>query len=138
VFETVLVADHGPVAYRVVRTCQRLGARTVVAHGTTTAAPPACGLPTRPSRWADPRWSDTYGDARKLLEAASRTDAQAVHPGAGPLAEDAALARAVLDAGLVWLGAPPTRWTARSSRWPTWRTGPDWLRAPGRRDAGWS
>jgi len=107
VFETVLVADHGPVAYRVVRTCQRLGARTVVVHGDDDRGAPGVRAADEAVPLGGSSWSDTYGDARKLLEAASRTDAQAVHPGAGPLAEDAALARAVLDAGLVWLGAPP-------------------------------
>lgn len=106
-FETVLVADHGPVAYRVVRTCQRLGARTVVVHADDDRGAPGVRAADEAVPLGGSGWSDTYGDARKVLEAARRTDAQAVHPGAGPLAEDASLARAVLDAGLAWLGAPP-------------------------------
>lgn len=106
-FETVLVADHGPVAYRVVRTCQRLGARTVVVHADDDRGARAVKAADEAVPLGGSGWSDSYGDARKLLEAARRTDAQAVHPGAGPLAQDAALARAVLDAGLAWLGATP-------------------------------
>jgi len=107
VFETVLVADHGPLARRVVRTCQRLGARTVVVHADDDRNAPAVKAADEAVPLGGSGWADTYGDARKLLEAADRTDAQAVHPGGGPLAEDAALARAVLEAGLVWLGGPP-------------------------------
>ena len=106
-FETVLVADHGPVARRVVRTCQRLGARTVVVHADDDRGAPAVRAADEAVPLGGSGWSDTYGDARKLLEAARRTGAQAVHPGAGPLAQDASLARNVQDAGLVWLGAPP-------------------------------
>lgn len=106
-FETVLVADRGAGARRLVRTCQRLGVRTVVAHSAddeqaehVRAADEAVPLGGR-------NWIDSYGDPPRLLEAARRTGAEAVHPGAGSLSDDLDLARAVVDAGLAWLGPPP-------------------------------
>lgn len=106
-FETVLVADRGPVARRVVRTCQRSGARTVVVHASGDGGSPAVRAADEAVPLGGRDWGESYGDPLKLIEAARRTGAQAVHPGGGPLAEDAALAVAVRDAGLVWVGLPP-------------------------------
>jgi acetyl/propionyl-CoA carboxylase alpha subunit len=107
VFETVLVADRSAAARRVVRTCQRLGARTVAVHADDDRAAPGVRAADEAVPLGGRGWSESYGDVQKVLEAARRVDAQAVHPGGGWLAEDAALAHAVLDAGLVWLGLPP-------------------------------
>lgn len=106
-FETVLVADRGAAARRVVRTCQRLGARTVVVHAADDGAAPAVRAADEAVPLGGAGWADSYGDPRRVLEAARRTGAEAVHPGAGWLAEDPALARAVIEEGLVWLGVPP-------------------------------
>ena len=106
-FETVLVAARGPLALRVVRTCQRLGVRAVSVHSEADAgalhvveADDAVLLGPAPPE-------DSYLDRRRVLEAARQCGASAVHPGGGALAKDAALARDVLDAGLGWIGAPP-------------------------------
>jgi acetyl/propionyl-CoA carboxylase alpha subunit len=107
VFETVLVADRGAAAARVVRTCQRLGARTVVVHAADDGGSPAVRAADEAVPLGGSGWSESYGDPRRVLEAARRTGAEAVHPGAGWLAEDAALAREVLAEGLTWLGVPP-------------------------------
>ena len=107
VFETVVVAARGATALRVVRTCQRLGVRAVAAHSEVDAG----ALPVREADDAvllgpaPPEQS--YLDPRRVVEAARQSGAQAVHPGSGALAHDPAAARAVLDAGLVWVGAPP-------------------------------
>jgi len=113
VFDTVLVADRGTTALRVVRTCQRLGVQAIAVHGQDDArarhvreADEAVPLGGRTTH-------ETYGDARKLVEAARRSGAQALHPGAGPLALDAGLARAVEEAGLVWLGPAPSALESR-------------------------
>lgn len=106
-FETVLVADRGPAARRVVRTCEHLGARTVVVHTPHDRDAPAVKAADEAVPIGGTGWADSYGDPQKVLEAAQRTGAEAVHPGAGPLAEDARLARVVLDAGLTWLGLSP-------------------------------
>jgi acetyl/propionyl-CoA carboxylase alpha subunit len=107
VFETVLVADRSATARRVVRTCQRLGARTAVVHGDDDGGSPAVRAADEAVPLGGSGWADSYGDPLRVLEAAQRTGAEAVHPGAGWLAEDPALARAVHDAGLVWLGVAP-------------------------------
>lgn len=106
-FETVLVADRGACAHRVVQTCQRLGARTVVVHSADDGQAPAVRVADEAVPLGGAGWAESYGDPVRVVEAARRTGAEAVHPGAGWLAQDAALARAVLAEGLVWLGLPP-------------------------------
>ncbi|WP_051940515.1 acetyl/propionyl/methylcrotonyl-CoA carboxylase subunit alpha [Phaeacidiphilus oryzae] len=99
-FETVLVANRGEIARRVIRTLRRLGIRSVVVH-------------TRPDADAPHvRDADTaveiggYLDIQAILDAAARTGAEAVHPGYGFLAENAGFARACAAAGLVFIGPP--------------------------------
>ena len=105
-FETVLVADRGATARRVVRTCQRSGARTAVVRAADDGEAPHVRIADETVPLGGSGWAQSYGDPVKVLEAARRTGAQAVHPGAGPLAGDVELARAVADAGLAWLGLP--------------------------------
>jgi acetyl/propionyl-CoA carboxylase alpha subunit len=122
VYETVLVASRGPVARQVVRTCQRLGARAVSVHSEgdvaalhVTEADDSVLLGPAPPE-------QSYLDVRRVVEAARQAGAQAVHPGGGALALDAAAARAVLDAGLDWVGAAPeVLAAARTTRTPTGR-----------------
>jgi acetyl/propionyl-CoA carboxylase alpha subunit len=106
VFDTVLVADRGLLACRVVRTCQRLGARAVTVHSADDAGRlhTRCADESLLLGPADP--ASSYLDGLKVLEAAGQAGAQAVHPGASPLAASASFAAAVQDAGLAWVGAP--------------------------------
>lgn len=107
VFDTVLVADRGQVARRVIATCQRLGIKAVGVHSEVDAKA-AHAAEADESVLLGPAPPDqSYRDALKVVEAARQTGAQAVHPGHGFLAHDAAFARAVLEAGLGWVGAPP-------------------------------
>lgn len=106
-FETVLVADRGVAALRVVRTCQRLGVQAVAVHGDEDARSPHVRQADEAVPLGGSTFGDTYGDGRKIVEAARRTGAQAVHPGAGALALDPRFAREIEAAGLVWLGPPP-------------------------------
>lgn len=105
-FDTVLVADRGVPALRVVRACTRLDVQAVAVHADDDARAPH----VRAADEAVPLGgtpAQCYGDGRKVLEAARRSGADAVHPGAGPLARDPRFARDVAVAGLVWLGPPP-------------------------------
>jgi acetyl-CoA carboxylase, biotin carboxylase subunit len=107
VFETVLVANRGEIARRIIRTVQRIGLRAVAVHSDVDADLPFVAeadeaVPIGPAPPAQ-----SYRDAEAILEAARQTGAQAVHPGYGFLSEDAGFARRVVEAGLVWVGPPP-------------------------------
>ena len=106
-FDTVLVAGRGVLSGRVVRSCQRLGARAVTVHSAADAGAPHTAAADESLLLGGDDPATTYLDGRKLIEAAGQAAAQALHPGGGPLAGSAAFAQSVLDAGLAWVGPPP-------------------------------
>jgi acetyl/propionyl-CoA carboxylase alpha subunit len=101
VFDIVLVADRGASAVHVIRECERLGIKAVSVHSDADAGAPHAVEADESVLLGE---ESSYVDHVKLVEAARQTGAQAVHPGAGPLAESAAFAQAVRDAGLTWVG----------------------------------
>lgn len=106
-FGSILIANRGEIARRIMCTARRLGVRTIAVYSEVDAAMPfvreadtaACIGPA-PAR-------ESYLVQAKLLDAARRTGAEAIHPGYGFLSENADFAEAVEAAGLIWIGAPP-------------------------------
>ena len=103
----LLVANRGEIARRIHRTAREMGMRTsaVYADGDVDApfvieADQAVSLGGRTA-------TETYLDIQKILDAARRMGADGIHPGYGFLSENAEFARAVIDAGITWVGPPP-------------------------------
>ncbi|WP_330339266.1 acetyl/propionyl/methylcrotonyl-CoA carboxylase subunit alpha [Streptomyces sp. NBC_00557] len=114
--QTLLVANRGEIACRIVRTCRAAGIRTVAVHSDadenalhTRVADTAVRLPG-----AAP--AETYLRGDLIVKAALAAGADAVHPGYGFLSENADFARAVLDAGLTWIGPSPEAIEAMASK----------------------
>ena len=109
--ESLLVANRGEIARRIIRTAKRLGVRTVAVHSEADAGLPYVAEadeavlvpPAMPGQTA---MGSVYRNAEAIILAAKQTGAQAIHPGYGFLSENAEFARAVVAADLTWVGPP--------------------------------
>jgi 3-methylcrotonyl-CoA carboxylase alpha subunit len=107
VIPSLLIANRGEIACRVIRTARRLGIRTVAVYSDADAkalhvrmADEAVHIGPSPAR-------ESYLCGDRIIEAAKATGAEAIHPGYGFLSENAEFAQAVIDAGLIWVGPKP-------------------------------
>ena len=106
-FDSVLVANRGEIAVRVIRTLSRLGVRSIAVYSDADADAPHVGLADVAVRLGRAPAADSYLSIERLLDAAVATRADAIHPGYGFVSENPELARACERAGVVFVGPPP-------------------------------
>ena len=106
-FDSVLIANRGEIARRIIRTARLMGVRAVAVYSDADEGLPYVSEADEAVRIGPAAPAQSYLDAAVLLEAARKANAAAVHPGYGFLAENAGFARAVIDAGLIWIGPDP-------------------------------
>ena len=112
----LLVANRGEIALRVIRACQELGVKTVAVYSDADAHAPHVREADEAVRIGPPPSRDSYLVGANIIEVAKRLGVDAIHPGYGFLSEREWFARAVRDAGLIWVGPPAEAIEAMGSK----------------------
>jgi acetyl-CoA carboxylase biotin carboxylase subunit len=106
--QTLLIANRGEIARRIIQTCHELGVSTVAVYSDADIDMPYVREADRALCIGPPPAGESYLNVEALLQACKTSGADALHPGYGFLAENAAFAQAVIDAGITWVGPPPS------------------------------
>ncbi|MBM3571325.1 MAG: 3-methylcrotonyl-CoA carboxylase, partial [Alphaproteobacteria bacterium] len=115
-FDKILIANRGEIACRVARTARRLGIRTVAVYSDADAAARHVAACDEAVRIGPAPARESYLVGERIIAAAKRTGAQAIHPGYGFLSENAAFAEACAVADSVFIGPPPSAIRAMGSK----------------------
>ncbi len=115
-FRKVLIANRGEIALRVIRACHEMGIRSVAVYSEADVRAPHLREADEAVLIGPPPSSESYLRGEKIIEAAKLTGAEAIHPGYGFLSEREWFARAVRDAGIVWIGPPAEAIAAMGSK----------------------
>jgi 3-methylcrotonyl-CoA carboxylase alpha subunit len=115
-FHTLLIANRGEIACRIVRTARRMGVATVAVYSSADADALPVKAADRAIQIGPPAARDSYLNIHRIIEAARRSGADAVHPGYGFLSENPEFAEACAKSGIVFVGPPPAAMRAMGSK----------------------
>jgi propionyl-CoA carboxylase alpha chain len=107
VFKKILIANRGEIACRVIRTCRRMGIKTVAVYSDADARAPHVKMADEAVRLGPAPASESYLKAELIIDACKVTGAEAVHPGYGFLSERESFAKALAKVGITFIGPPP-------------------------------